>query len=104
MSEMASLGALSAGDFEPHKGMRFRVPVEGGEDLELELLEVVGRQGDTVEGAERQPFSVLFRGPAERAFEQRICRLEHDAMGALDLFLVPVGTDSHGMRYEAIFS
>jgi hypothetical protein len=35
---------------------------------------------------------------------QRIYRLEHDELGALDLFLVPIGRDDSGVRYEAVFT
>jgi hypothetical protein len=35
---------------------------------------------------------------------QKIHRLEHATLGALDIFIVPIGPDRLGMLYEAIFS
>jgi hypothetical protein len=35
---------------------------------------------------------------------QRIYRLEHEQMGPLELFIVPVGPDGDGLGYEAIFT
>ncbi|MFQ6028489.1 MAG: hypothetical protein ACE5Q6_13435 [Dehalococcoidia bacterium] len=35
---------------------------------------------------------------------QGIRRVEHKQMGGLDIFLVAIGPDEHGMRYEAVFS
>jgi hypothetical protein len=35
---------------------------------------------------------------------QRIHPVEHDRLGRFELFLVPVGPDHIGMRYEAIFT
>jgi hypothetical protein len=29
--------------------------------------------------------------------------MEHEEIGALDIFLVPIGPDEEGPRYEAIF-
>ena len=51
----------------------------------------------------REPFSIVFRGPAEPVLPQRIYRFEHDALGAFDLFIVPIGPDEAGMQYEAVF-
>ncbi len=52
----------------------------------------------------RDPYSLVFRGPATPVLPQRIYRLRHDGMGDFELFLVPIGPDSEGMRYEAIFT
>ena len=52
----------------------------------------------------RQPFSLLFRAPKDALFPQMIYRIEHERMGALDLFLVPLGPDEHGLVYEALFN
>ncbi len=52
----------------------------------------------------RQPFSLVFRGPREPLLPQRIYRLEHPQIGAFDAFLVPIGPDAEGQRYELIFA
>jgi hypothetical protein len=52
-------------------------------------------------GMER--FSLYFVGP-ESYLEQKIYSVEHEQMGVFDLFLVPVGHDQNGFRYEAVFN
>ena len=52
----------------------------------------------------REPFSVVFRAPATPVLAQMIRRLEHPELGAFELFLVPIGPDDVGMRYEAVFT
>ena len=46
----------------------------------------------------RAPFSLLFDGP--EGLQQGIAALEHPALGAVQLFLVPIGPG----RYEAVFT
>ena len=48
-------------------------------------------------------FSLYFTGP-DRYLPQHVYRIEHEQMGALDLFLVPVGKLDNGFRYEAVFN
>ncbi len=100
---MTDLLALSASDFEPHDGTVFRI-ANGDEAIEAMLIEVVARKGDTVKDAQRSPFAILFRVINGPEFEQQMVHMEHDVMGSLDLFLVPIGPDEEGMRYEATFS
>ena len=69
--------------------------------LELRLLEVDARWG---KGPHREPFSLTFLGPGDPVLPQRIYRLEHAELGSLEIFLVPVGRDARGTRYEAAFS
>ena len=52
----------------------------------------------------QQAFSILFRGPLDPIFGQGLYRLEHDRLGAFDLFIVPIGREPDGMRYEAVFN
>ena len=51
-----------------------------------------------------QPFSLVFVGPARFVLPQQTYRVEHDSLGELDLFLVPIGPNGGGMRYEAVFT
>ncbi len=71
--------------------------------IEMELVEVNGL-GNKNPRARREPFSLVFRGPKAPLLVQRIYRVHHDQMGDLDFFLVPIGPDAEGMRYEAIFT
>ncbi len=52
----------------------------------------------------REPFALDFRGPRDPVLAQRIYRLTHAEMDDLDIFIVPLGVDAEGARYEAIFT
>lgn len=49
-------------------------------------------------------FSLLFLAPEDAPPFQSIYRLEHGALGVMELFLVPVKKDEKGLRYEAVFN
>ena len=79
---------------------------EGVEPISLSLVLVeVERRGalDQASGG-RVPFSLLFRGQPDSVLSQGIYRMNHADIGALELFLVPIGPDAEGMRYEAILN
>ncbi len=52
----------------------------------------------------RPPFSLLFAARDPRVLEQKIYRLQHDDLGALQIFLVPIGKDADGVLYQAVFN
>jgi hypothetical protein len=76
----------------------------GGTALELELVEVrdLGRRA-TPQG-ELSNYALTFLGRTPTVLPQAIYRLEHAALGAMDVFLVPIGRVADGIRYEAIFN
>ena len=86
--------------FADRLGDTFRVG-EGADALELQLTDASA--GIAREGAAREPFSLVFRGPLEPVLPQQIYHFEHDELGAFDLFIVPVGPGEAGMQYEAVF-
>ena len=114
MPDDRSLQTLAAGDFSANLGTRFRVtggpPGGSPVSFEAELVEVT-EHADRARGAFRGPFSVLFHGPLQPVGPQGIYRLEHEQLGTLELFLVPIGPDEPSapvqaptaMRYEAVF-
>jgi hypothetical protein len=96
-----SIESPSVESFAENLNTKFRLPAQsGGEPLELELIEVT--PGKPSEGTER--FSLVFRGALSFVLSQSIFRLEHDRLGALDIFLVPIAREADGFHYEAIFS
>ncbi len=95
------LAELTHKDFTPRLNERFRLHTEtNSHDLQLFQVKPLGM--DMPGG--REPFSLLFRAPKDALVPQMIYRLENDRMGVLDLFLVPLGPDDHGMVYEALFN
>jgi hypothetical protein len=106
-----SLQMLTAEDFRAVQGSRFRLT--GGsppESVETELAEITEHVAG-VPGPFRTPFSILFHGPLQPVLPQGTYRVEHEQLGTLDLFIVPVGPDEPrvpgqaptAMRYEAVF-
>ncbi len=92
-------------DFAPRLGQTFRLQLGGGQALSLELVEVKDRGRSSVGGPERSCYALLFRSPGEDRFvPQRTYTVEHDALGAVEMFLVPRGPDGRGMTYEAIYN
>jgi hypothetical protein len=93
---------LTASTFEPHAGSEFAVCLGDTELPPIRLVAVA--RGVPRAGAPRsEPFSLEFVGPAP-ALEQRTYQLQHPALGSLEIFVVPVGLDDEGVRYEAIFN
>ncbi len=98
------LEKLTSADFIACLHETFKVTLEGGELYSLELVSVK-EWGEASNAGGRQPFSLIFRNPRKDAYlSQRIYPFEHEKMGTLELFLVPLGPDADGMTYEVIFS
>lgn len=54
---------------------------------------------------ERGAFSIEMQTTGDMACRpQGIYRINHPVIKDLDVFLVPIGKDSKGMKYEAVFS
>jgi hypothetical protein len=100
------LDRLTSADFTPYLHQTFTIRLESLEPIALELVEVaeLGSSGGEA-GPRRRPFSLLFLGPVSQQYLlQHIYRLEHEQLGALDLFLVPLGPEGGRMRYQAVFN
>jgi uncharacterized protein DUF6916 len=102
------LDTATSATFKPHVGDRFEVTPQEGEPFEAVLSRceetTYGSPGDWRETGQRVPFSLLFHGPADGAVAQQICGFRHAELGQFDLFIVPLGPDEQGMRYEAVIS
>jgi hypothetical protein len=93
--------------FAPLLGQTFhcRVSPAAGVDMHLIAAHLLTPDTTSQEQAQRRlPFSLLFRGPRGIVLPQRIYTLSHTTLGTFGLFLVPIGPDAEGMRYEAIFT
>jgi hypothetical protein len=103
-SRMADLAELTVEDFRPLLRARFileggaRSEHNGGEvTFEVELVEatVIPREPNG-----RTPFSLEFQGDPEHTLPQGIYKVEHERLGTLEIFLVPIAAG----RYEAVFT
>ena len=90
--------------FARHLHSKFRVRADTPRPVELELVEVQGWQRRAGEQGGMERFSLFFEGPADILLPQRAYPLEHEQLGALDIFLVPVARTEEGLRYEAVFN
>ena len=100
-------GFPSLQDFSRHLGDRFQTLWGSADPVELEFIEAAqlrSRPRGDNPNIRSDPFSLLFRGPFAPALPQRIHRLVHPQLGPLEIFLVPIGPDAAGARYEAIFN
>ena len=86
--------------FAENVNTKFRIATEPARTLELDLIEVVS----TLSTPRQEQFSLFFRGPLDLFLPQSIYHMEHDSMGGLEMFIVPVGRAEDGFRYEAVFN
>lgn len=102
------LGTVTHDDFAQRLNETFRLDLDtdftGLESLELALIEAAKIKTSQDVSNRRAPFSLVFRGPKEPILNQSTYRLDNKAMGFLRIFLVPIGPDAEGMRYEAVFN
>jgi len=97
-----ALENLTHSDFAKHVGDAFSLPEAGeGFGLVLESARILGHHHPK---ATRDAFALLFRGPANVRFPQRIYRLEHPSFESLEIFLTQVSADPKGAEFEAIFT
>lgn len=101
------LDQLTLSDFAPHLGGKFMVSDDAGQTVMVELVEAtaLGQGGPRpAHLAPRPPFSVVFLAPRGAGLTQRIYRIQHEVMGEFEIFLVPIGLTTQGLKCEAVFN
>lgn len=95
----------SAAQFAESVGTRFKASWGTEDSTTLELISATPFAKGSRKGVAREPFSLIFRADsADFYLPQGIYQLEHGRHGTLHIFLVPIGPDEFGMRFEAIFN
>src|SRR5215470_11433438 len=93
---------LTIESFQPCVGSDFQIQLNSS-SLPLSLAEC-----EPLNLSIRQPargaFRLVFHGPLRPVLPQRIYTLAHEQLGALDIFIVPIGPQGQAMQYEAIFT
>ncbi|MET0554955.1 MAG: hypothetical protein ABW221_18075 [Vicinamibacteria bacterium] len=98
-------GRLDVAVFAGRLGQTFRIQFQDGSSLDLELAEVQDLGTRPTADGPLSTYSLRFRTPGEKRFTpQGTYRVEHAELEPLEIFLVPLGPDALGMRYEAIFN
>ena len=68
--------------------------------VSVTLVEV----SDRVVTPHQESYSLVFLGPGDHLLPQGIHKIVNPKIGELDIFLVPIGLDQAGYRYEAVFN
>ena len=93
--------------FKPLLNQSFRVHISADQIVDVTLIETTDLPPVPLRDQKtrtREPFSLVFRGAKTFRLPQRIYSVEHSALGVSNIFLVPIGPDAQGERYEAIFN
>jgi len=97
------ISLLTLNDFDPHLNKVFTIRISDEVLLDAELIEVT--KLNNYSPLQRSPFSIVFRTEQKNEYyQQGIFTIVHPQKGNLELFLSPLGFDSVGMKYEAVFS
>lgn len=98
------IALLTLNDFDAFLNKVFTIQISDEIQLNAELIEFT-KLNNNYSPLEREPFSIVFRTEQKNEYyQQGIFTIIHPLKGNLDLFLSPLGFDSVGMKYEAIFS
>jgi hypothetical protein len=99
------LDKLTVAEFTGQVGRTFRITGADSPALDLVLVEARDLSLRTkAPGPGRVPFSLVFLGPKGPVLAQSIYPLENETLGRLEIFIVPIGADADGVKYEAIFN
>lgn len=94
---------LTFESFSPHLNSIFALGV-GESMVEMTLTQATKQPVHPFPGMMREPFSLIFRSGNQVVLPQRLYPFKHDAMGKLDIFIVPIGRDPQGVVYQAVFN
>jgi hypothetical protein len=93
------LDQFNAKLFREQLHTKFKVLLDGAPML-LELVDVAERETSP----KLELFSLHFRGPGAPRLPQQIHRLEHEKLGAFEIFLTAIDPGQEpGMLYESVF-
>lgn len=94
---------LTSQDFAACKDENFSVHLAPDMVITTKLIQVT--EFKSFSPLERLPFSLVFKTVGTlNGFPQGMYVMENHTIGNLDVFLVPIGPDPDGMKYEAVFS
>jgi len=95
--------SLTEEEFSKHVNTIFNIN-DDQSAVDLELVQVKGYRKDPGDAGRMERFSLFFKGPGKPLLPQSTYSLSHEGMGTIDIFLVPIGLDGDGLRYEAVFN
>ncbi|HEY7770309.1 DUF6916 family protein [Longimicrobium sp.] len=89
--------------FRPRLGELFHLVV-GDQRLPTKLTDVFPWGAGGGDERARVPFSLIFHTIPEAIVPQGTYSMENERMEPFQLFLVPLGPDERGMRYESVIT
>lgn len=90
---------ISYQEYAEQVNTKFRLS-ETEQKFEIELVEATA----PVTAGRQKIYSLFFTSPKEYFLPQKTYELEHDALGDLTLFLVPVEETENNFVYESVFN
>jgi hypothetical protein len=102
MHPCVSLETLTPDDLRPFLNTAFNIHGNDSYRSQVTLTEVTDIGPKTA--GRRSQFAIVFSGTCGEVWPQQIYRLEHEKLGTLDVFLVPISASPDGTRYEAVFA
>jgi hypothetical protein len=78
----------------------FKARLDDGSSFELHLFKLE----TTISNNIQEAFSLLFRAPLDIPPFQNVFQIEHDELGAFELFLVPIKKKDDCLVFEAVFN
>lgn len=91
-------------EFRQNLNTPFRLQVNAPKPIDLMLVAVESRPSEAHEEQGMERFSVFFSGSEEFLLPQDVYRMAHPQMGEFDIFLVAIGKEADGYRYEAVYN
>jgi hypothetical protein len=102
--ELIMPASLTETEFSKHVNTKFRLDLDAENGVELELTEVKSYLSKQNEQSGMERFSLYFQGPTEPNLPQKLYAFQHPEMGSFEMFLVPIGKNEAGFRYESVFN
>ena len=104
----SSLDNLSYASCLEALNTKFQIQLRDAAAIELTLVEVnQHNSGDETAGSAKpatESLSLVLLGPAQPVLPQRIYGLSHEQFGELALFMVPIGRETNGIKYEVVIN
>ena len=91
-------------DFAKNLNTIFRIELEDSRHIDLKLESVTPRKIEPTEQAGMERFSAVFSGPLDFCLPQQTYLMTHPDMGEFPIFLVAIGREADGFRYEAVYN
>ena len=92
--------ALTHDEFSKNLNTKFHVQFDENPPVELELIKV----SEIKVYPQQEEFAIEFRGPLDLFLTQGIFIFKHEQIGQFEIFIVPIGKDEQGFKYEAVFN